>query len=138
MSAPNLRERVRIDLQSQAVDASGNIATTWTAVGTVWACVTRKSAHEAWIAGRPEGLRTFEFQIRWRADVGTNHRLFWRWRRFDINGVENIDGQRQFLTILATERDADADAGAPFAGAYTPSLDFSDPLNSGYAAPLAL
>ena len=133
-----MRERVRFDLQSQTVDAAGNIATTWTDAGTVWATVTRKAAREAWVAGHAEGIRTFEFVARWRSDVGTNHRIFWRGRRFDINGIENEDGQRQFMTIFATERDANADAGDPFASAYTPSLDFSDPLNSGYAAPLAL
>lgn len=114
MSAPNLRERVRFDLQSQAVDGAGNIVTTWTAVATVWAAPTRKAAREAWVAGRPEGMRTFEFVTRWRSDIGTNHRIFWRGRRFDVNGVENEDGQRQFMTIFATERDADGDSGDPF------------------------
>ena len=110
---PNLRDRVRSDQQTQAVDGAGNIITTWTAVATVHAEVTREAANEIWLAGRSEGLRKHEVTIRWRADVGTNNRLFWRDRMMDVNGVINKDKQRQWLTLFCTERQADEDAGVP-------------------------
>lgn len=110
---PNLRERVILDQQTQSVDPAGNIVTSWYTVATVHAEVVRKAAKEAWLAGRSEGLRTHEVTIRWRGDVGTNNRLYWRDRLMDIIGVLNKDGQRQWLTLLCTERKADEDAGPP-------------------------
>lgn len=106
-----MRERVRIDAQTQSVDASGNLVMTWTPVTTVWAQMDRVTALQAFRAGRDEGLRKFEVVTRWISGVGTNNRLHWRGRNFDVHGAENIDGKRQFLTLFVLERDADGDDG---------------------------
>ena len=106
-----MRERVRIDGQTNTVDASGNITVTWSPVRTVWAMMDRRTAQNAFRAGRDEGLRKFEVVTRWLPNVGTNNRLHWRGRNFNIEGVENIDGKRQFLTLFVIERNADGDDG---------------------------
>ena len=106
-----MRERVRIDAKVETADAAGNITVTWSAQQTVWAQMDRKTAEQAFRAGRDEGLRKFEIVTRWIPNVGTDNRLHWRGRNFDIEGAENIDGKRQYLTLFATERNADGDDG---------------------------
>jgi SPP1 family predicted phage head-tail adaptor len=129
-----LRDRVWIYEQTQTVDDARNIVTAWAPLFATWASMGRKSAEQAWRAGRDEGLRNFECVIRWRSGIGTNNRLQFRGRNFDIQGALNHDGRRQYLTLYLLERDADGDDGAHFA----PALDFSDARNSQYLAALGL
>jgi len=106
-----LRHRVRIDAQAQGTDGAGNISTTWSPVfPSIAAKMEGVAAQQAYRAGREEGLRRYECVIRYRPNIGTNNRLHWRGRNFDIEGVLNLDGRRQFLTLYLHERDADGDA----------------------------
>lgn len=106
-----MRERIRIDAQTQTVDASGNIVTAWAPQATLWAQVDRRTAQEDFRAGREEGKRNFEIIIRWIAGIGTNNRIHWRGRNFDIMGALNNDSKRQYLTLYALERNANGDDG---------------------------
>jgi SPP1 family predicted phage head-tail adaptor len=106
-----MRDRIRIDAKTQSTDASGNVTVTWAPFATVWGNMDRKTAEQAFRAGRDEGLRKFEITIRWIAGVGTDNRIHWRGRNFDVEGAENMDGIRQYLTLFATERNADGDDG---------------------------
>ena len=108
LEAGRLRHVVAFELQSQTTDASGNIVTTWSSVATgVRADVTSKSAREAFRAGRTEGLRNYEATIRYRSDIGNNHRMIWQGRTFDVQGVLNLDRRQRYLTLYLLEHNAD-------------------------------
>ena len=109
--AGQLRHRIRIDTQTSVLDDSGNMTLTWTPITTdqLAARMRGRSAQQAYRAGRDEGTRRWEADIRYRADVGTNCRVVWQNRQFDIEGVINLDGRQRYLTLYMLERNSDVD-----------------------------
>lgn len=98
-----LRERVSIQSQAQTVDEAGAISTTWTEVATCWARMKPVSMKQLLLAGRDESVRTYMMTIRYRTDLTTAHRVVWRGRRFDVQGVNDPTEQRQFLECMLRE-----------------------------------
>lgn len=111
---PNLRESVTISSQSETADSAGQITTTWTTVATIRARMRPMKAYEVSRAGRSEGGTMFEATIRYRNDVTAASRLTWGSRIFDVQGVENRDEERRFLTLMLLERQS---------GAFAESID---------------
>lgn len=128
-----LRERVSIYLQTQAVNAAGEITTTWDQTtnfnwastngmtwgeGTgfnwsgaseplaAWARVEPLSASQIVLANRDDAQRIYKMTIRYRTDINTNSLVIWRNRRFDVTGVMDETEQRQFLTVMLLEINA--------------------------------
>jgi len=103
-----MRERVAIHGQTQAIDAAGQIATTWAlkTSGDTWARVRPLSAGEKFLAGRDQGVRGYMMFVRYRTDIDTNSRIVWRGRVFDVLGVLDRTEQRQFLEVELNERNA--------------------------------
>lgn len=102
-AAGPLRERVSIQAQAQTVDAAGAITTTWTEIASCWARMKPVSMQQLLLAGRDESVRTYLMTIRYRTDLTTAHRIVWRSRRFDVQGVNDPTEQRQFLECLLRE-----------------------------------
>lgn len=103
---PRLREQLTIFSQVQRVDESGNIETVWIAVATIFGKMTPVGDREITRAGRDEGFRDFQAIVRYRVDITTKTRIVWRGRNFDVQGVTNLDEQRQYLTLSLLERRA--------------------------------
>jgi SPP1 family predicted phage head-tail adaptor len=104
---PNLRETITILSQGQVADAVGDITTTWTPLSpTSRARMRPMKAYEVARAGRAEGATMFEATIRYRTDVTAACRVTWGARIFDVQGVENRDEERRFLTLTLLERQA--------------------------------
>jgi SPP1 family predicted phage head-tail adaptor len=125
---PNLRETVTVSMQSEVIDPAGQITTTWAPLATVRARMRPMKAYEVSRAGRSEGATMFEATIRYRTDVNASCRLTWGTRVFDVQGVENRDEERRFLTLTLLERErlvAQSSAG---------TLDFSFADNSALVA----
>lgn len=99
----SMRERVSIQSQAQTVDAAGAITTTWTEVTTCWARMKPVSMKQLMLAGRDESERVYSMTIRYRTDITTAHRIVWRTRKFDVQGVNDPTEQRQFLECLLRE-----------------------------------
>lgn len=98
-----LRERVSIQSQAQTVDGAGAISTTWAEVATCWARMKPVSMQQLLLAGRDESARVYSMTIRYRTDITTAHRIVWRARKFDVQGVNDPTEQRQFLECLLRE-----------------------------------
>lgn len=106
MKAANIgpmRERVSIQLQAQTVDSAGAITTTWTEVAACWARMKPVSMQQLLLAGRDESVRTYMMTIRYRTDITTTHRIVWRSRKFDVQGVNDPTEQRQFIECQLRE-----------------------------------
>lgn len=101
-----MRERVDIYSQSQTVDAAGSIATTWSSAATAWARMTPTGASGLTLAERDDAVRYYTMTIRYTTDIGTNSRVVWRDRKFDVTGVIDETEQRQFLTVYLREINA--------------------------------
>lgn len=101
-----MRERVQITSQTQAIDAAGQITTTWTPVATTWARMRPLHAREVQLAGRDEGARGYKMTIRYRSDITTNSRILWRGRNFDVQGLLDRTEQRVLLECDLFERNA--------------------------------
>lgn len=98
-----LRERVEIYSQAQTVSDAGEIATTWTNTATTWARMTPTSAQGVTLAERDDAIRYYTMTIRYRTDIGTNSRIVWRSRKFDVTGLVDATEQRVFLTVYLRE-----------------------------------
>lgn len=98
-----MRERVEIYSQAQTVDAAGSITTAWTSVATTWARMTPTGASGITLAERDDAVRYYTMMIRYMTDIGTNSRIIWRDRKFDVTGVVDETEQRQFLTVYLRE-----------------------------------
>lgn len=128
-----MRERVAIYLQTQAINAAGEIATTWDQTTnfnwastnninwgdgvtvnwsgaseplSAWARVEPLSANQIALANRDDAQRIYKMTIRYRTDITTNSRVIWRSRKFDVEGVLDPTEQRQFLTVMLREINA--------------------------------
>jgi SPP1 family predicted phage head-tail adaptor len=101
-----MRERVAIYSQAQAVDVVGDITTTWTQVATCWARMEPLSANQVELAGRDDATRRYQMTVRYRTDITTNSRIMWRGRRFDVQGITDPTEQRVFLTVYLSEINA--------------------------------
>lgn len=98
-----MRERVDIYSQAQTVDDAGSITTAWTNVATTWARMTPTGASGVTLAERDDAVRYYTMTIRYMSDIGTNSRVIWRDRKFDVTGVVDETEQRQFLTVYLRE-----------------------------------
>lgn len=101
-----MRERVEIYSQAQTVDDAGSISTTWSSSGTTWARMTPTGASGLTLAERDDAVRYYTATIRYMTDIGTNSRIIWRDRKFDVTGVVDETEQRQFLTVYLREINA--------------------------------
>lgn len=107
-----LRERVTLQTRGNApLSAQGDPTYIWADVATgLFARVQPMKAGEATVAERLESDAGYEVTIRWRTGVSNGMRFAWRSRFLSIEGIENRDERRMFLTLIC--RDLAADAGA--------------------------
>lgn len=79
-------------------------ASTWTSYATgVPAEIKGTAAGQQLKAGGMASQTTYQVRIRYRGDVNNTHRIVWRDKTLQIEGVVDADGRRRELTITAYE-----------------------------------
>ncbi|MDK1261288.1 phage head closure protein [Cronobacter sakazakii] len=101
MQAGKLNKRITLQkpvkTQSQA---TGAVANGWDDVAELWANVTDLSARDFVAARAGQNEVTTRITIRWRDDVTDKHRILYRDRVYDIQGVlEDDKSGREYLTL---------------------------------------
>lgn len=98
-----LRHRVTLEEKTQAPDAAGGFAESWTPVATMWAAIEGRGGRESPQAEQIAGGERFLLRIRWRADVTAALRVIWGARVLAIDSVTDPDGRRRFLLLDCAE-----------------------------------
>jgi SPP1 family predicted phage head-tail adaptor len=108
MRAGQLRQRVTIQVGTEAQNAYGESVQTWTDVGTVWGDVRPLMARARELAAA-EGnvlLARAPYQVRLRYVSGlsaVSHRLVWESRTLEIESVLDPDGRGAEMVAVCHE-----------------------------------
>ncbi|MGL4683506.1 MAG: phage head closure protein [Hafnia alvei] len=105
MQAGKLRHRVtlqaRVQVQNQA---SGAVETTWADVAILYAEVVPSSVREFVAAQATQNEITTRITIRYRDGVTPKHRIFFRGKIYNIEGVlPDPKSGREYLTLPCSE-----------------------------------
>lgn len=101
MQAGKLNKRVKLQkpVKTQS-PVTGGLFDGWADVAEVWANVTDLSARDFVAAKAAQNEVTTRITIRWREGVTDRHRILYRGRVYDIQGVlEDDKSGREYLTL---------------------------------------
>ena len=102
MRAGMLRHRVVIEQVTEAQNDYGEPVETWAELATVWARKEDLSGRELFAAQQVQSTVTTRFTIRYRSDVQAKQRLSHAGTVYNIESVQDPDGRRCFLYVLAS------------------------------------
>ena len=97
--------RYKIEVQSpvNTTDTGGGSTRTWSTVSTRWANIIPKSGNESYRQGQVQETLTHEVTIRWLENIGTNYRLKYGNRLFNIKNLKNIDERGRYIVMQCEE-----------------------------------
>ena len=105
--AGEMRERITLQTSTGFTRSIGGAPSrTWSTLATVWAKVVTSGGREFAQGGAEATEARALFNIRYRSDVTTEHRVAFPTTTdvWDIESVEDIDGMNKMLNLLATKR----------------------------------
>ncbi len=102
--AGRLRTPVQVQNRTQATDAEGNVISTWTNAGTVFAQLEAQGMAEVLEADRLEQDITWLVTLRYPAPVTHQSRLLLGSRTLDVRTVVNVDESNREVMVRCLER----------------------------------
>lgn len=108
MLAGLLRERLAFQAKTEAVSSAGIVSATWATAFTLWGRVKQEDGRsgEGEIGDRPLSQSRLTLIVRYDSRITSAHRVSWRGRVFEIEGVLNRDERRMWLDLMVIERTA--------------------------------
>lgn len=101
-----MRYKVKLQKATTTRDAGGGVTESWTTLKEIWADIKPVSGSERYRQGKVQETLTHEITIRYREDLGTNYRIQYESRNFNIKSARNIDERDRFWVLLCTEGEA--------------------------------
>mgnify|MGYP003319976012 CR=1 FL=1 len=102
-SIGRMRHRVTIQSPTATVDTGGGRSIAWGTLKEVFADIQPVSASYKYKHGQETEEVTHKVIIRHRTDIGTNYRIKFGTRIFNIMGIINPDERDRFLELNCTE-----------------------------------
>ena len=102
-SIGNLRHQVEIQSPVNTTDTGGGAAKTWSTQNVVWASLKPVKGVETYRQGQVQETLSHELYIRYTADIGTNYRVKYGTRTFNIKHIRNIDERDRYLLLMCDE-----------------------------------
>ena len=102
-SIGKMRHQVEIQRPVNTTDTGGGSARTWATVSTRWANIKPVSGVETYRQGQVQEALTHEIMIRHTSDIGTNYRVKYGTRVFNIKHLRNIDERNRFIIMKCDE-----------------------------------
>lgn len=99
----DLKHRVRLERVSRVSDGGGGGADTWALVDEFWAAVVPAQSTEPFQSEQHQGSARHHVFCRYRTDVRLSDRLVLGTRRFDIQGIMNVNDDAEFLKLSCEE-----------------------------------
>jgi SPP1 family predicted phage head-tail adaptor len=94
-----MTERITIEGMSETPDGYGGSTRTWATVLEAWAAVEVLSATEQGERGGERGVTSAQVTLYRTTVVGSEHRLVWDGRNWDITGVLRGPAHEPFMTL---------------------------------------
>jgi SPP1 family predicted phage head-tail adaptor len=94
-----LRERITVEVASEATNALGETVLTWATTSSVWASVEGVSAREALEAGQQEVNITHRVRLRFLPGLTQKNRFSWRSRTLDIVSLLEYGNRSEHVAI---------------------------------------
>ncbi len=98
MNPGKLDRRIVIQVRTKSKDATGSRVETWADHATVWAEYVKHRGAPSVLADADRNQDIQQFRIRYRSITPQNHRILYRSKFYDIQGVSEI-GREEFLMI---------------------------------------
>jgi len=102
-SIGKMRFRIKVENPTNTRDAGGGLAQAYTPVTFIYANIMPTSANSTYRQGMVQEKITHEVTIRYMKNIGTNSRISFGSRLFDVKGIINIDQRDRFLKLLCEE-----------------------------------
>lgn len=103
MQAGKLRHQVDIQEGTEARDALGGVARTWSTVAIVWAAVEPLRGRELYEAQQVNAQLSHRVTLRYLGTLTTHHRLVHDGRVLNIAAVLDRDERHRTVELMATE-----------------------------------
>lgn len=101
MDPGKLNQRVTLQQRAAGEDAMGQANGAWQDVATVWAQVMPLRGREFFAAAQTQQELSIKVTMRYRAGVTPSMALLWQGQRYDITGVIQLGGRREWLEVMA-------------------------------------
>ena len=102
-SIGKMRYRIKVENPTNTRDAGGGLSQTYTPVTFIYANIMPTNANSSYRQGIVQEKVTHELTIRYMKNIGTNSRISFGSRLFDIKGIINVDERSRFLKLLCEE-----------------------------------
>jgi len=102
-SIGKMRYRVKVENATNTRDAGGGMSQNYTAVTFIYANIKPVNANSSYRQGMVQEKVTHEVTMRYMKNIGTNSRISYGTRLFDIKGIVNVDERDRFLKLLCEE-----------------------------------
>lgn len=99
ISASKMDKRIVIQAIGSAQDEFGAVVRTWIDVAQVWAHVYDTNSANSFVSDKQVSPVTTKMRIRWRDDITPAMRVVFRGRFYEITGVLDLSGKREFLEL---------------------------------------
>tara|TARA_B100000161_G_scaffold87043_1_gene60890 strand:+ start:4402 stop:4725 length:324 start_codon:yes stop_codon:yes gene_type:complete len=106
MAVGGLRHKVDLQKPTNTRDAGGGAVKTFTTLAQLYAQIKPVSGQEKYRQGQVQESVTHHVTVRYRSDIGTNMRLVYQSRNFNIRHIRNIDERNRFLLLVCNEGEA--------------------------------
>lgn len=101
-----MRYKVALQKPTNTTDSGGGMTQAWTTLIDIWADIRPISGKELFRHNKMEESVTHEIYIRHREDIGTNYRINYDSRNFNIRHIRNIEERDRYMLLVCTEGDA--------------------------------
>lgn len=99
MKTGQLNKRITFQTYTTVKDKQGVQSKTWSDFVTVFANVKTGSLREVMQGDRLVAQAKITFTIRYRKDLTPDMRIVYEGKALPINGIADLDGTNQFLTV---------------------------------------
>jgi SPP1 family predicted phage head-tail adaptor len=106
MAVGGLRHQVSLQKPSYARDTGGGTAKTYTTLAKLYAKIKPVSGSEKYRQGQVQETVTHHVTVRFRSDIGTDMRIQYQARNFNIKHIRNVDERDRFLLLMCNEGEA--------------------------------
>ena len=102
-SIGRMRHRVTIQKPTATTDTGGGSSVSWGTLKEVYADIQPQSGNYQFEHEQEKEKVTHKLIMRYRADIGTNYRIKYGSRIFNIHSIINEDERKRFLTLHCQE-----------------------------------
>jgi len=102
-SIGKMRHKVEVQAPVNSSDGGGGSTRTWSTVSTRWAKISPKGGNESYRQAQVQETLTLEITIRWLENIGTNYRLKYGSRIFNIKNLRNIEERSRYIVMQCEE-----------------------------------